>query len=363
LPGDCGSIEWGDYDNDGDMDLVVVGTYTGSPVAKIFRNEGGGSFVEETNAIFTGVGTHDVKWGDYDNDGKLDLVFVGSTTMVYHNEGNGLFALETNTIFPRGGESVAWADYDSDGHLDLTITGDDDAGRFTRIYHNDGGGIFTENASASIVALKHSALAWGDYDNDGDLDLLLAGEISDGTTLDFRCFLYRNEGNGQFQEIDAGFGGVDECSVAWGDYDRDGRLDLVIVGQQLQEPRYISRVYRNNCEKANTVPTVPGGLTANVVSNDVTLSWNPGTDAETPVEGLSYNIRVRTDSVGEEDIVPSMSAWFIGTRRIPAMGNVQLNKSWTIKGLAPGTYHWTVQSVDNCYAGSYWATEQTFVVP
>ena len=91
------------------------------------------------------------------------------------------------------------------------------------------------DVGAGLPGNAWCSLAWGDHDNDGDLDLVLAGS---SLTLGRASSLYRNDGGGRFVRIDAGLSGVSSCSLAWGDYDSDGDLDLA-ADYQLQRSRLV----------------------------------------------------------------------------------------------------------------------------
>ena len=352
----CASA-WGDYDNDGDPDLAIAGDNTGagSFITKILRNDSG-TFTEV--ASLTGIACCSLAWGDYNNDGRLELLMVGATNnttfdpicKIVSYDGIGVFTEKDVGIAGVYNCNVAWGDCDGDGDLDIAMVGKDQGGdTVCCVCRNLGSDVFTQIPIDTGTA-GGGALAWGDYDNDGDLDLAATDVAGPGLPT-----IYLNNGTGSFTPSGLVLSGG--YPVACADYDDDGDLDIAIGGL------YKTYLWRNDCSHANTPPNAPGNLNAVVSGSDVTLSWDPATDAETPSAGLTYNIKVRTDSGGNDDVVPCMSDPVTGKRRIPAMGNVQLNKSWTIKGLAPGTYHWTVQSVDNCYAGSSWATEQSFTIP
>ena len=93
--------------------------------------------------------------------------------------------------------SVAWGDYDNDGFLDILLTGYDNSGGVSKIYHNNGNNTFTEQTSISLTGVGGGSIVWGDYDNDGDIDILLTGY----TNLNgCESKIYRNNGNNTFIE-------------------------------------------------------------------------------------------------------------------------------------------------------------------
>jgi uncharacterized repeat protein (TIGR01451 family) len=248
------SVAWGDYDNDGDLDILLTGSFGGGSVAKVYRNTGG-AFVD-IGAGLAGVNSNSVAWGDYDNDGDLDILLTGygvvggggPVAKVYRNDGP---AAGSGWNFVDSGaqltgvyrSSVAWGDYDKDGDLDILLTGY--ASGFSpvaKVYRNDGG-VFVDSGPAddALPGVLDSSAAWGDYDNDGDLDILLTGYSGDGPVAK----LYRNDG-GVFVEsgpADDALPGVSTSSVAWGDYDNDGDLDILLTGAAGFNP--VARVYRN----------------------------------------------------------------------------------------------------------------------
>ncbi len=149
--------------------------------------------------------------------------------------------------------------------------------------------------------------------------------------------------------------GLVNGSVAWGDYDNDGDLDILLAGYD------ITSIYRNNAAIANTVPTSPTGLTANFTKNSLAFSWNAATDDETPSSGLTYNLRVGSTSGGDE--IFSSMAQSDGWRKVPRLGSQNHNTEWTFDVTYPFqtssvVYYWSVQAIDNCFAGSPFASEQ-----
>lgn len=392
---------WADYDNDGDLDCVVFGNTGNSSsyaYGRIYRNDGG--TFSDINAGLFGQYLASVAWGDYDNDGRPDLAVCGSDayacgayTRIYHNNGNGTFTLvSTPGIIGASSGQVGWADYDNDGDLDLTVCGtncfrlyQNNASSFTDaggafkdcgcvafawgdydsdgdldiavggwnhssdIYRNDSG-VFTK-ISASLGYASDASLAWADYDNDGDLDLAIAG--SSGSHI------FRND-RGVFVDSDVSLPPLDGAGLCWGDNDNDGDADLVIAGGGAAAG-YTRLLYRNDWPIANTRPTAPSGLSTTVSGSSATFAWARATDAESPPTGLCYNIRVGSRTRAD-DVVSGLSDPISGARRIVSTGNIGKALAWTLKGLSPGVYYWSIQSIDTAFIGSPWATEHRFAV-
>jgi predicted nucleotidyltransferase len=247
---DLGSVAWGDYDRDGDLDILLTGWTDSGRVCKLYRNDGAGVFTD-TGATLTGVHWSSVAWGDYDNDSDLDILLTGSTasapvSRVYRNDGAGAFTDIAADLVHVSESSAAWGDYDNDGDLDILLTGatgiPPDWDPVSKLYRNDGGGAFTE-VDAGLSGVRLSSVAWGDYDNDGDLDILLTGYHALGTGV---SKVYRNDGGASgFTDIGAGLTGVYYSSVAWGDYDNDGDLDILLTGDEGSgDP--VAKLYRSD---------------------------------------------------------------------------------------------------------------------
>jgi hypothetical protein len=359
-----GSVAWGDYNSDGKPDILLTGKTAGAEgpsVSKIYRNDGDGTF-SDIGAGLTGVRFSSVAWGDYNADGRPDILLTGQSgsgrvSKIYRNDGNGIFTVIAAGLTNVYKGSVAWGDYDSDGDLDILLTGAVDSDNpVAEIYENNGDGSFDENTTASLTAVTNGSVAWGDYNADGKSDILLTGLAGSGPV----SMIYKNNGDGTFgAETVADLTGVYYSSAAWGDYNPDGKLDILLTGNT--NPGQLSSVYRNYISATNDAPNAPTSLSDSFASGVENLSWNaPPDNDETPVAALTYNLRVGTTS-GGSDIVSPLSS-FDGTRLVPRDGNVGERTSYSLTGLAPGTYHWGVQAVDQSFAGSDFITG-SFVVP
>ncbi len=298
-----GSIQWGDYDNDGDLDLAVSG-YSGTNYRLIiYCNNGGDSFtnVAEPMGANAGVNRSSIQWGDYDNDGDLDLAVSGYSgarrLIIYRNNGGDSF---TNVAEPMGANagveqsSIQWGDYDNDGDLDLAVSGTIDNGANNRliIYRNNGGDSFTNVAEPMgvNVGIWRSSIQWGDYDGDDDLDLAVSG--NDGTNK--RLIIYRNDRGDSFTNAAEPMGinsGMVSSSIQWGDYDGDGDLDLAVSGYSGTNDRLI--IYRNDGGATFTNVAEPMGVNTGVSQSSIQWGDYDGDgDLDLAVSGLDGNKRL-----------------------------------------------------------------------
>jgi len=190
-----------------------------------------------------------VALGDYDNDGNLDILLTGTTngfgtgaiTELWHNLGNGTFTNVPTGLPGVSQGAVAWGDFDQDGRLDILLTGYTQTGAVCQVWRNLGNGTFT-NMNVGLPGVYQSSVALADYDNDGKLDILLAG-LDNQTNL--ICQVWRNTGNWVFTNINAGLPGIRSGSVAWADFDNDGRVDLLLSGLDTNNNATL-QVYHNN---------------------------------------------------------------------------------------------------------------------
>ncbi len=341
-----GSTDWGDYDNDGDLDVLLTGLDVAySWFSRVYRNDAG--VFSDIGAGLVGVFDSDAEWGDYDNDGDLDLVLCGmdgftETSKVYRNDG-GSFTDIGAAVGNMWNASVDWGDYDNDGDLDILMSGTEGSAPRAHIYRNTAG-IFAD-IGPIFLGIEYGSAQWGDYDNDGDLDFLLTGYNNYDVEW---TMLYRNEG-GAFVRITSGLPDLQSAAAAWGDYDNDGDLDILLSGYV--GGGYQAGIHRNNTTTANTPPNPPSNLQAQLLGTRLLrFSWSPPADGQTPTSGLSYNLRVGT-SPGASNLYSSMADLSSGWRRLAQRGHIQATSlEFPFSGVGP--VYWSVQAVDHGFAGS-----------
>lgn len=322
---------WGDYNGDGDLDLLTHGhlqDVTGS-LTQLWRNNGNRTFTDvtlEAGIPYESGDTHGSVFGDFDGDGCEDLYLVNGSqksdplhwNRFYQNNCDGTFTSvgEDAGVIGSGhrGRGAYAFDFDRDGWLDLFSTsydrGPSDFGNL--LFHNNGDLTFTDLAAGSALArddAENRAAAWADYDSDGLDDILLVGPIAllknlgedgfrdvtesagltpaEGASAatwgdidgdgDFDLFvsmgfdskiedtLYRNEGDGTFSDVSesSGLSNVAKTrGASFGDYDNDGDLDLYVVN--LTHAAAPNRLYQNAGDGTFADVAEQSGATGNV---------------------------------------------------------------------------------------------------
>lgn len=290
---------WGDFNNDGYQDLYFSNGHPDAPAEAnqnlLFINNGDGTFTSSSTAgtivseqFISGGST----WGDYNNDGELDL-FTAEVYRVkagigqdyvtiyslHENNGDGTFTRsdahgDLTVEIKQCGASASWADYNNDGWLDIAVSTQKikfmPTKNFNALYLSDGSaGTFTKQSNAITAEETHqSGLAWADYDLDGDMDLVIAAgrEFQD-------AWFFNNDG------ASAGFSftsssllsGEDSKGASWADYDNDGDFDLFIAvnGADLDAGQVAQAniLYQNNSGVLS--PVTINGLTTDTLYTNV----------------------------------------------------------------------------------------------
>ncbi|NAS11246.1 CRTAC1 family protein [Poritiphilus flavus] len=257
---------WVDIEGDGDLDVFIVASGSGSNLA--FRNDGEGVFVKmEDNPLSSGRGRgRACGCGDATGDGLPEFYVANAQTTndYYINLGNWEFkkVSEGHVVEDIGySYGVSWADYDDDGDLDLFLANFD---KKNFLYRNDGNGNLSPILEGPVSQQTGGASkghSWGDYDNDGDLDLYVAN----GTYRpDMYNFFYLNQGNGQFVQDFSGHlkkHADTSAGAAHADFDRDGDLDIFVANWGSGDQ--VNRFYENTTQGKNWIMIRLGGAKGN----------------------------------------------------------------------------------------------------
>ncbi len=235
------SADWGDFDQDGDQDLLISGCLhitsasygCDQPLFHVYRNNRG--TYTDTHVGLKSLDGY-AKWVDINHDGRLDIAISGiiapmmtARTVIYQQLPDGHF-LQIATSLPRTTEPapIEWVDYNGD-HLPDAVIG-------YKLYKNLGNFSFQD---ASISFAQWDSSGWGDFDDDGDPDLLTTGLVTNSSTP--ITMLYRNDGSA-FTEIVSGLPNLKQGSISWVDYDGDQKLELQLSGQSTSGG--VSHLYR-----------------------------------------------------------------------------------------------------------------------
>ena len=367
---DLRSITWADYDNDGDEDLLLPSVFDGGSFSyrtALMRNDGpdgnGGIIFTETDSVFAPTRHAQSAWADYDGDEDLDLLLIHVAPLTddgfirrYRNEGDGSFVAEDilGELTIEHGEGQ-WGDYDADGDLDVLIAGHikETDGSFTqalRIYRNDAETYVPVEVIENVPGdgwFDLTAGTWADYDTDGDMDILLAGTYNSGSNIEGRARIYGND-NGVF--FDAGTdlpapraSGSRGGTFSWLDLDGDGDLDYFIAGQYF----------------------VPGGNGLVEAQMHAYLNGAAGQNAVPSAPSDLDAIVQRGDVLlswtgATDDHTPAAQLTYeLGLFRdgapvqvpehTPVPGNLSAASQWRLAGLPDGLYTWSLRAIDSAY--------------
>ncbi len=258
------------FDADGDTDLdLVVGNFSGPD--ELWLNDGNGTFTDASSRMPADVDvTFAVVVFDVDGDGDADIVWGNSgPNRLYLGDGKGNFSDASAWLPQTNGwtRTLAFADVDSDGDLDV-FEGNDAS---DQIWRNDGSGRFTVSTNALVPkALPTTCSRFVDVDGDGDVDLVIG--VNGGPKKPERDRIYRNDGKGVFREAPALLPATPTFAVQLrsGDFDTDGDMDLIFADDAWTTPSL--RLLLNNgagtFTASNTLPN-DGAMARTVAAADV----------------------------------------------------------------------------------------------
>ncbi|HPN31842.1 MAG TPA: FG-GAP-like repeat-containing protein [bacterium] len=368
-----GYIAAADFDNDGDVDFAVTGNDGSNNRFIIFWNDKK-IFARYTEPAGHNFGLTDysrIIAGDYNNDGFKDLCCAGydgaHSRLVLLKNNNGVFSFDQEPLGINKGLdycSIDFGDYDNDGDLDLAAAGfGEECERFVIFKNNNGTFQKILEPLGENKGFYDNAIKFGDYNGDGLLDIAAQGESSAGLKY---FAIYENIGADSFVKKFEPLGtnqGIFLGSCNFADADNNGSLDLFATGRYSY---LISSVFKNNFQIQNTRPTPPSALEPKSVEieqgDSIVFKWTKGTDSITPQSSLSYNIRIGKTQGGSEIISADSNSNHIGSSVL--YGNVQFNASYILNSekLEEGIYYWSVQTLDNGMMKSVWTAEDTFKI-
>ncbi len=335
------AVDTGDFDNDGDLDIVASGASTAhsdNVITQVYINENG-SFSASANT-FPGIQNGAVKFGDFDKDQDLDIILMGQDKdytyllKTFFNI-NGTYQ-EQQSMGGMYLGALDLGDFDNDGDLDFAIMGDDTNDDYASfVYKNENGSFGIHQTLKGIdISSGTNPIAWGDYDNDGDLDLIVSG-----TDIDYEdvTILYKNT-NGTFEMTESKIPNVGgNTSVAWVDIDNDNDLDVFNSGWYTDDSgEYINGTFfsTNLSIIENQAPAQPQNLEMEYdrANQELIFTWQAPTDDFTISSGLHYLITIGTTQGGSE----------LGSYKV-------YGTSWKLKNIIEGDYFWSVQAIDTAF--------------
>ena len=422
LPGThFGSFATADYDKDGDADILISGSTTNGGnenISAIFRNDGG--FVFTQHYLLQGLSNSTVAWFDVDNDDDLDIIMGGSPentfsdykTFVFENTGSGFtevngtnlpnclscsieladgngdgktdvlissyyetglylnngdktFSKDEHAAFRPVAGAAKWGDFDKDGDLDVLLAGSDAENKYYSLIYENTNGSFTEKTDIALLGMgvSRNGAVWFDYDNDGHLDLLLTGRTLGAGGQTHR--LYRNNGGESFTEtLEPSFDPLDGYSMDVGDFENDGDIDISFLGYLYTLPSgyplsgYYRNTLLNGLPASNTKPLPPSSATFTETSfrREIRLTWDAGSDGQTPADGLTYNFYLRDGT--KKIVIPAVdfASGYLRTTN-PANG---FGRRGFVNNVPEGLLYYAVQSIDGSKAGSAFSSEKMF---
>jgi len=362
-----------DINNDGWVDLFTEGwcESLNTRVVILYKNVAG-IFVKQTTPVggtadFEGMTGGSIHTGDVNHDGYADMICSGYSvsgnfaTNLYINQGNGTF-VKSIVALPgiEAGESVL-VDLNNDGWLDIFVAGvGHDGSNWIwpgNLYLNNQDGTFTMATGTNLPSGKqYLEVAQGDVNNDGKTDMMQMN-MGNGNTA-----VYYNNGDNTFtMDIPQNVGRARNGSLDLADFNNDNKLDYFAFGYRdgytfpdnaVIDGGWASSFVKNTIAVANLAPAVPANLSATKVSGKYLIAWDISTDDITPQNAIRYNIYI----LNETGKVFTYSPASLVTGRLKTGSPILLNTNQITLDLPVGEYSVGVQAVDQANVGSAFIT-------
>ncbi|MBK6264766.1 VCBS repeat-containing protein [Marivirga sp. S37H4] len=406
-----------DYDNDGDLDLLIAGIDAESVAeTSLYENDGNGNFSKLTS--FTGLSAAQIHGADLNKDGKIDFIISGLTqdgnievivnlqtptgweekdynlpalyngaihTADFNKNGfadilisgintNGLYATAVMRYLPEDDayteisisgiqnilmQKVAIDDLNQDGYLEITYMGVNSAGDPKTSIISYNGSTFVEKTSHGLTQLKGGALSAADINADGFMDLHMFG-LDDDNQRDHQIFL----GNGDFTFDNSAIvlPGMINGESNLVDFNNDLLPDLFVTGLSIEKVgnQSASILYNNNFTATNTVPTAPTNLRAYHANDTVMLAWDAPTDDHSIADNLTYEVQLRNEA--NDIILAAQSDLSDGYFRSSTKTALFTMDSLLLFGIPEDRYYYKVHAIDQSKAGGGFSGELEFVV-
>lgn len=341
-------IDFGDLDNDGDVDYAINGTnQNGQQVSFYGFQSDDGSF-EIVNSNFGTFTSGAIKIFDVNSDGDNDLISSSGNRL------NNYFSSSSPHIYPGEGANFE--------ELEFFISTGSNTLKYLTIGNNGNPSTISnlENSNFSL-GFVNGDFSIADYNNDGFEDIFITGaNVSDNNpdAAEVSSLLYQGSISGHNASSEFSFQGFSDSSVEWIDYDNDGDLDLFLSGfaPGLGQKTYLYEVEVTN--KKNTPPGIISTLNFDDLGDGyVKLSWEKPEDDFNAIMG--YNLRLGTSPGGDElsYLLSDLQNGQLMVNQTPSI----IRNNYTIQ-LDPGIYYWSVQAVDKGYKGGPFSSEQSFTL-
>lgn len=373
---DYAALSWADVNRDGYPELFISGKNANQiPMAQLFINNGsdGACTFTASSTNFVGLANGSSDWGDYNRDGLMDLVLTGNDetagstnyyglTIIYTNLGNGNFSMLSGfnaNAYSKGNTGLRgnaeWGDYNNDGYTDLLAIGSEYGSAV--VYKNNKDGSFT--AVSNLLNVVQGKAHWGDFNNDGYLDIGITGSYDAGNGYYNMCFnLYTNNKNDGFSLLqNSGTGYMMYSNFVWFDFNADTHLDACISGTSTGTAGSLQ--FYNNTSTVSAVPNnnFPIDLQNFPLGNDILFKWRPPASDSI----ATYNIYLSDANEVFRVIPDALNS--TGQRKIVGEGNQFSQRSYLTENLPAGNYYWGAQCVFPNGQGSRFAYQGPITIP